>query len=112
VTTVGDNAFDNCYSLASVFMPNVTTIGDYVFTSCASLTSVSMPSVTTIGDYAFSNISTSAEFKNQTTETIDDWFGNSVFGSYWGPATITCSNGIVYAVWEDDMWTITITPAQ
>jgi len=56
VTTIGERAFSHCYSLESVTIPgNVTTIGDYAFSDCTSLTSVTIPdSVTTIGRYAFS----------------------------------------------------------
>ncbi len=55
VTTIGNYAFDNCYSLTSVTIGNsVTTIGDYAFSGCDSLTSVTIGNgVTTIGDYAF-----------------------------------------------------------
>jgi len=73
-----------------------------------------MPNVTSIGIYAFSNISTSVEFENQTTSKIDEWFGNWVFGDSWGPVTVTCSGGSVYAQWDgsEHIWTVEITPAQ
>ena len=112
VQTVGNNAFDSCFSLISVSMPNVQTVGSNAFYGCTSLASVSMPSAIEIVNYAFSHISTSTEFESQTTNTIDNWFGNNVFGSEWGPVTITCSNGSVYAVWENDTWNIAITPVQ
>ena len=55
VTTIGDYAFADCYSLISVTIPDsVTTIGDYVFAYCGNLTSVTIPdSVTTIGGSPF-----------------------------------------------------------
>ncbi len=55
VTTIGDRAFADCYSLTSVTIPySVTTIGDDAFAWCDSLTSVTIgDSVTTIGDDAF-----------------------------------------------------------
>jgi hypothetical protein len=56
VTSIGDFAFDRCYSLARVTIPNsVTSIGDDAFFGCGSLASVTIPSsVTNIGDFAFS----------------------------------------------------------
>ena len=55
VTTIGESAFYNCTSLASVNIPNsVTTIGKMAFSHCSSLASIDIPnSVTTIGKYAF-----------------------------------------------------------
>ena len=55
VTTIGQWAFYNCTSLASVNIPNsVTTIGESAFASCESLASIDIPnSVTTIGEFAF-----------------------------------------------------------
>ena len=55
VTSIGNYAFQNCYSLTSITIPNgVTTIGNYVFQNCYSLTSITIPNgVTGIGDYAF-----------------------------------------------------------
>lgn len=57
VTTIGDDAFENCDSLTSITIPNsVTTIGEYAFRSCDSLISITIPnSVTTIEEFAFGN---------------------------------------------------------
>ena len=56
VTTIGAEAFCECYSLESVVIgDSVTSIGAYAFYYCSGLTSVVIPdSVTTIGDGAFS----------------------------------------------------------
>ena len=52
-------AFDSCYSMTSVTIPDsVTSIGRSSFYSCSSLTGVTIPdSVTSIGEYAFSSCS-------------------------------------------------------
>ena len=57
VTSIGDNAFCECKSLASITIPNsVTSIGESAFSKCTSLSSVTIPnSVTSIGDVAFAN---------------------------------------------------------
>ena len=59
VTSIGENAFENCDNLQSVTIPNsVTSIGMYAFRNCSSLQSVTIPnSVTSIGIYAFSGCS-------------------------------------------------------
>ena len=60
VTSIGDNAFYNCYGLTSVEIPNsVTSIGDYAFSDCEELSDVTISNggtsmLTSIGDYAFS----------------------------------------------------------
>ena len=57
VTTIGDSAFYGCTSLTSIYIPNsVTSIGSGVFGECTSLTSVNIPEgITSIGDGAFKN---------------------------------------------------------
>ena len=59
VTTIGDDAFEDCSSLTSVTIPDsVTTIGNSAFEDCSSLTSVTIPdSVTEIGWDAFEGCS-------------------------------------------------------
>ncbi len=55
VTSIGDRAFQYCYSLTSVTLPaSVMIIGNYAFEACHSLIGVTIPaSVTSIGDAAF-----------------------------------------------------------
>ena len=55
VTAIGDHAFYGCKSLANITIPDsVKSIGSSAFYDCASLTSITIPDgVTTIGGYAF-----------------------------------------------------------
>lgn len=57
VTSVGEQAFYRCASLASVMIPEgVTQIGEGAFSACCNLTGVTIPdSVTRIGESAFSD---------------------------------------------------------
>ncbi len=74
VTSIGDWAFYNCFSLTSVTIGDrVKTIGEYAFYSCDSLISVTIPdSVTTIGRSAFSSCSELASVTiGDSVETID-----------------------------------------
>ncbi len=55
VTSIGNNAFDNCSALTSVTIPNgVKVIREYAFRNCSSLKSITIPnSVTSISNHAF-----------------------------------------------------------
>jgi hypothetical protein len=56
ITSIGDSAFNECFSLTSIVIPNtVTSIGEDAFRWCDSLKSINIPdSVTSIGEQAFS----------------------------------------------------------
>ena len=55
VTSIGDNAFEQCVQLTSLNIPNtVTSIGHSAFRYCSMLTSLKIPdSVITLGGYEF-----------------------------------------------------------
>ena len=55
VTSIGDGAFQGCYGLTTITIPeSVTSIGEKAFSDCDRLTSVTIPdSVTSIGTGAF-----------------------------------------------------------
>ena len=103
VTSIGNDAFENCSGLTSVTIPNsVTSIGEWAFWECSGLTSVTIPnSVTSIGESAFSWCSslTSVTIPNSVTsigEFAFSWcssltsvtIGNSVtsigYGAFYG----------------------------
>ena len=75
VTSIGENAFDECVGLVSVTIPNkVTTIEQGAFRKCYNLKSVTIPSsVTNIGRFAF-------EGCNSLTVIVVD-SGNTVYDS-------------------------------
>ncbi len=76
VTTIGQNAFNNCSNLASVSLPNsLTSIDNNAFSNCSALTSITIPSsVTSIGHLAFQHsgltdlyyVGTKAQWNNVT----------------------------------------------
>ncbi len=76
VTAIGEYAFESCWGLEGIIIPDsITIIGDYAFSYCGDLASVILGnSVITIGDSAFSDC---WELKNITIPdsviTIDDY---------------------------------------
>ena len=71
VISIGNYAFNNCSSLASITIPNsVTSIDVGAFEKCSSLTSITIPeSIISIGGYAFEGCSslTSITIPNSVT---------------------------------------------
>jgi hypothetical protein len=78
VTSIGDDAFMDCASLASATIGNsVTSIGDYAFRDCTSLASATIGnSVTSIGYRAFRNCTSLTSI---TFEGNAPTFGATVF---------------------------------
>ena len=94
VTTIGDSAFENCSSLASVNIPDsVTTIGYGAFENCSSLTSINIPdSVTNIESVAFYHCTalTSISIPDSVTAIGDSAFrGCSGLTSVTLPSSVT-----------------------
>ena len=75
VTSIGDLAFDGCYGLTSITIPEgVKSIGPCAFYGCSSLTSITIPaSVTSIGNSVFGGCS------NLTSLSVAE--GNVVYDS-------------------------------
>ena len=93
VTSIGNSAFNSCYSLTSVTIPSsVTSIGTVAFAGCYSLTSVTIPSsVTSIGDYAYQNCYslTSVTIPSSVTS-----IGNSAFNSCYSLTSVTIPSSV------------------
>ncbi len=74
--TIGDAAFSGCVYLTSFDFSEVTgKIGDFAFYQCFSLASVVAPYVTELGEGAFSDCASLAELKAERLEII----GNNAF---------------------------------
>ena len=92
VTSIGSHAFQNCYNLTSVAIPNsVTSFDSGAFQGCSALTTITIPnSVTTIGFAAFHGC------KELTSITIPNglaFIDDFVFAST-GLTSITIPNGV------------------
>ena len=85
---ISNSSFLNCYSLASITIPNtVTSIGSNAFCACYSLTNITIPStVTSIGSSAFQNCSSLARITIPSTVTS---IGSSAFYGCYSLPTIT-----------------------
>ena len=93
VTSVGDYAFNYCYSLAIVTIPyGVTSVGTYAFNNCYNFASVTIPyGVTSIGSNAFNNC------YSIVSVTIPDGVtsvGGSAFAYCYILASITIPDGV------------------
>ena len=103
VTSIGVNAFNNCYYLTSITIPNsVTSIGGSAFYGCSGLTSVTIPnSVTSIGYDAFSGCSslTSVTIGNSVT-----WIGDDAFYDCSGLTSVHITDLVSWCKIEFNSW--------
>lgn len=78
VTSIGDHAFEDCFSLTGIVIPDgVTSIGNEAFWGCRSLTNIVIPDgVTSIGDYAFGE----CNFPYNLRQELISRFGRKFFG--------------------------------
>ncbi len=67
VVDVQPGAFNRCYCLREISLPNAASIGGYAFSGCSSLSSVSFPVAASIGRYAFSDCSSLSSVTLPTT---------------------------------------------
>ena len=78
--SIGNNAFQDCYSLAQINIPgSVTSIGNSAFYDCVSLAQINIPdSVTSIGSNAFYNCVSLAQINipDSMTSIGDNMFYN------------------------------------
>ena len=91
--TIGNNAFNSCYSLANITIPSgVTSVGSSAFNSCYSLASITIPSgITSIESNAFKSCSSLA---NITIPSGVTSVGSSAFNSCYSLASITIPSGV------------------
>ena len=69
LTTIGDNAFEDCESISFLMLNSVTSIGENSFAGCSNLQTIHMrETVTGLGTRAFYNCSKLIEFYNYASK--------------------------------------------
>jgi hypothetical protein len=93
VTSVGDSAFDECFGLTSIIIPDgVKSIEFSAFASCTSLTNVALPeTMVDLGDESFIACLSLTSFTIPNSVTS---IGNSAFGSCTGLRSIAIPNSV------------------
>ncbi|MBQ6231992.1 MAG: leucine-rich repeat domain-containing protein [Clostridia bacterium] len=80
VTAIGDSAFEKCYMISAVKLPDsIKTIGEKAFSGCTHLTDINIPlNVTAIGAHAFEDCGiTSISIPDGITVIAPDTFKSS-----------------------------------
>jgi len=94
VTAIGWSAFEECYNMTSIAMPDsIMTIGPCAFAGCSSLTSVTIPSnVITICWNTFGECSSlkSVVIPNSVTS-----IGDEAFACCWSLISVTIGDGVI-----------------
>ena len=92
-TSIGGNAFQNCYSLTQINIPDgVISIGNGAFQYCYSLTQINIPDgVTSIGANAFSSCSSLTQINIPDGVTS---IGNNAFYSCYSLTQINIPDGV------------------
>ena len=108
VTSIGEYAFYDCTSLASVTIPDsVMSIGGLAFNGCSSLTSVTIPNgVTSIGALAFGGCTSLTSVTIPDSVTI---IGYGAFGSCESLTSVTIPNGVMSIGEEAFSWCTSLT---
>ena len=93
VTSIGNGAFSGCFYLTSIVIPNgVNHIGKYAFSECSSLISIDIPDgVTEIGESTFYQC---ASLTNIVIPDNVTTIGNGAFSQCYSLISITISQGV------------------
>ena len=97
VTSIGYDAFRNCYELTSVTIPNsVTSIGSSAFRDCTRLTGITIPnSVTSIGNYAFNYCTWLKTVINFSDLTLSKRSTSNGYVAYYADKVYNAPNGFI-----------------
>ena len=93
VTSIGNSAFQSCFALTQINIPNsVTSIGNSAFQKCFALTQINIPnSVTSIGNSAFQNCYSLTQINVPDSVTS---IGNSAFQGCFALTQINIPNSV------------------